>query len=751
MTHLTRNAAVLVMLWPLAGAAASDAPAWMNRALSPQQRAGLLVAAMAPEQKFEQLLGSPGPVQELPQCYGARHVDGIPALQIPTLRITNGPVGIGQNDCVPPDLKDLPGSALMNPDSAKATAIPSALAVAASFDPAVAAQFGNVVGSEARALALHEFEAPGMNLARVPQGGRNFEYFGEDPFLAGTMAVSEIRAVQSHGVIAMAKHFVANEQETDRFTIQERIDDRVLHELYLLPFEMSVRDGDVASVMCSYNAVNGEAMCSNKHLLNNVLRGQWGFGGYVQSDFFAAHGVAEPLLAGMDFEMPGVTVNRPPIAGPYLTPANITKALADGALDMHAIDKALSRRYVQMFRMGIFDRPVAQTPIDAAADGKIAREIGEQSAVLLKNAGSLLPLNAASLKSVAIIGQAAYANAAVSGCCAGSSDVIPLYTVLPLEGVQNALRAAGSSATVRLTIVADDGRDLAQAVTAARGADVAVVLAGAITEEGADRPNLALPNHQDAMIAAIAAANQRTVVVLKDGGPVLMPWIDAVPAVLEAWFPGQEDGNIVADLLFGLANPSGKLPVTYPRAEADEPAHTPEQWPGVKVDGKPTVVYSEGLLVGYRWFDAQPIAPLFPFGYGLSYTTFAFSDLTVSPMPSDGKQPISVSFSVRNTGHVRGGEVPQVYADLPAGTGEPPKRLVAFGKVRLDPGEERRITFMIDPQGSSHPLGVWDKDLQHWAIVDGKVLVSVGTSSADLPLHKTIAVSALGSSDGQSR
>jgi beta-glucosidase len=246
------------------------------------------------------------------------------------------------------------------------------------------------------------------------------------------------------------------------------------------------------------------------------------------------------------------------------------------------------------------------------------------------------------------------------------------------------------------------------------------------------------------MIAAIAAANKRTVVVLKDGGPVLMPWIDAVPAVLEAWFPGQEDGNIVADLLFGLANPSGKLPVTYPRAEADVPAHTQERWPGVKVDGKPTVVYSEGLQVGYRWFDAQSIPPLFPFGYGLSYTTFSVSDLSVSPVSSDGKQPISVSFSVRNTGHRRGGEVPQVYAGFPAGIGEPPKRLVAFGKVWLDPGEERRVTFTIDPQGSSHPLSVWDKDAQRWTVVAGDVLVSVGASSAELALRNTIAVHAPG-------
>ena len=255
---------------------------------------------MTLDEKLEQMLGMPRIVQELPQCFGARHVDGIPSLQIPTLRITNGPVGVGQNDCVPPDTPGLPLSALTNVNSAPATAIPSALGVAASFDVNVATAFGTVAGTEARNLALQVLEAPGMNLDRVPQGGRNFEYLGEDPLLSGTMAVNEIRAIQSFGVIAMAKHFVANEQETNRLTIEEIIDDRVLHELYLLPFEMSVKDGDVASAMCSYNSVNGPSMCQNKHLLTDVLRGQWGFKGYVQSDFFAIHSLAPTLLAGLD-------------------------------------------------------------------------------------------------------------------------------------------------------------------------------------------------------------------------------------------------------------------------------------------------------------------------------------------------------------------------------------------------------------------------------------------------------------------
>jgi beta-glucosidase len=735
--------AVLIASAPPALAQGTAALPWMNTALPPAQRAALLIQAMMLGEKFEQMLGTPGVVPELPQCFGARHVDGIPRLQIPTLRITNGPVGIGQNDCVPLDTPGLPFSALSNVNSAKATAFPSALAVAASFDPAVASSFGDALGIEARDLALQVLEAPGMNLARVPQGGRNFEYFGEDPFLSGTTAVAEIRAVQSRGIVAMAKHFVANEQETNRFTIEEIIDDRVLHELYLLPFEMSVKEGKVASVMCSYNSVNGPSMCQNAPLLTGVLRGQWGFDGYVQSDFFANHSIAPSLLAGLDFEMPGLTVNSPPIVGPYFTAANLSAALAAGQITEANIDTALLRRYTQMFRLGIFDRPIALTSIDAATDGQVARAIREQAAVLLKNANSVLPLDATKIRSVALIGQAPYATQSVAGCCGGSSDVIPLYTVTPLQGVQNVLQALASSASVSLTVVNTDNSNLAQAVAAAQGADAVVVLAGAITEEGADRPSISLPNNQDAMIAAVAASSPSTVVVLKDGDAVLMPWIDQVPAVLESWFPGQEDGNIVARLLFGLATPSGKLPVTYPKAAGDVPARTPEQYPGVPVNGAPTVTYSEGLEMGYRWYDAQSIQPLFPFGFGLSYTTFSISDLDVQPKVTNGRGPIRVRFAVQNTGSRRGAEVPQVYLGLPAGTGEPPKRLVAFGKVWLDPGERRRVELTIDPEASNHPLGVWDSGAQRWVTVGGNYQVFVGSSAGSIAAGASLTVNHL--------
>jgi beta-glucosidase len=716
---------------------ATMAHAWMDTTLAPAQRTALLLAAMTPDQKIAQLTGTPGVVPEIPSCYGARHITGIPALQIPTLRVTNGPVGVGQNDCVSPDLPGLPLSSLSSPASAKATALPSGMAVAASFDTSVASQFGDVIGRESRNLALHVLEGPGMNLARNPTLGRNFEYFGEDPILSGSMGVAEIKAIQSHGVIAMAKHLVANEQETNRMTINENIDDKTLHELYMVPFEMAVKDGGVASVMCSYNSVNGYSMCENKHILTDVLRGQWGFTGYVQSDFFAAHSTANTMLAGLDNEMPGIDVA--PLTA-WWTPAKINAALSAGQIKQSDIDTALGRRYTQMFRLGIFDRPVAQTAIDQAGDGTIARAIGEQSAVLLKNANNVLPFDAKSIHSIALIGQSAYASKAVSGCCGGSSDVIPLYTVTPLEGVQNTLKQLGSGATANLTVVADDNSNLADAVAAAKQADVVIVLAGTIAEEGADRTSIGLSNNQDAIVSAVAAANPRTAVVMKDNASALMPWIDQVPAVLETWFPGQEDGNIMAGLVFGVVNPSGKLPVTFPKNAGDWPASTPAQYPGVTVNGVPTVTYSEGLEIGYRWYDAQNVKPLFAFGHGLSYTHFAMSALKVSPQASDGTKPITVQVDVQNDGPVAGAQVPQVYLSLPAGLGQPPKRLVGFQKVQLAPGEKKTVQIVIDPNAASHALGTWDTGAQQWKTATGQYQVWVGDASDNLTLNSSMSI-----------
>ena len=315
---------------------------------------------------------------------------------------------------------------------------------------------------------------------------------------------------------------------------------------------------------------------------------------------------------------------------------------------------------LQMFRLGIFDRPVMQSPIPVKRDGDIAAEIGAQAAVLLKNEGGQLPFRVKALRRVVIIGKADYAaNPVVGG--GGSSSVIPLDTVSPLQGAKNVLAQLGSPAVVDLVIVDDENENLAEAVSAAKAADAVILLAGSKSSEGADQANIVLPKKQDEMIAAVAAANPSTALVLKDNAAVLMPWVDKVPAILEAWFPGQEDGRIVASLLFGQVNPSGKLPVTFPRLETDLPAYAPEQFPGVVHDGQRQVRYSEGLQIGYRWFDAKKIEPLYPFGYGLSYTSFVLGDLHISAQMVDGSKPLKVKFSVRNTGKVAGAEVPQIY------------------------------------------------------------------------------------------
>jgi len=700
----------------------AQSPPWMNTSLTPAQRADLLIAAMTLEQKVQQLHGATAATPGLPCGSTFRKVPAIPELSIPTFRITNGPVGVGAGDCNPQD---------------PATALPIALGLAAGFDNNLAYQFGDLMGAEAFQLGSHELEAPGLNMARVGRGGRNFEYLGEDPRLAGTMAAQIIRGIQANEMIGMAKHYVMNDQEQNRMTYSAEIDNRTLHELYLLPFKIAVKDGGVASIMCSYNRIGGVYACDNQYTLTEVLRNQWGFDGYVQSDFGATHSTALSLNSGEDFEMQ---------SGTFYSLTRINTALADGSLTMPTIDRALKRRYVQMFKFGVFERGVVRTPIDAAtaaANGAVARSIGEQVAVLLKNDQNVLPLDASKIRSIALIGQQTFAGAAASGG-GGSSRVVPTYTVTPQQGLQNALTALGSSATINTVIVANNNSNLPAAVAAAQAADVAIVMAGVVTAEGSDRPSLNMPNNQDDIIAAIAAVKPNVVVVVKDGDPVLMPWIDNVPAVLEAWNPGQEDGNIVARLLFGLANPSGKLPVTYPKLVSDTPTSTSDRYPGITPPGAPfpSVFYTEGLQMGYRWYDAQHIEPLFPFGHGLSYTTFALSNLSVTPKISDGTKPITVRFALQNTGAVRGAEVAQLYVGLPLAAGEPPKRLVGWQKVWLNPGEVQQVELVINPAATTHPLGIFDSAQQAWKTTLGAYIFYVGTSSRQIKLSDLIKITA---------
>ena len=706
--------------------------AWLDTARSPRDRATELVAAMTLEQEIAQLHGAMETIdiyalsrqaaeedadmdQLAAQIRVERHVAGIDELGIPRFRITNGPVGVGMGDGTP---------------SPPATSLPMTIGLAAGFDAELAHSYGDIIGSETATLGQHVLEGPGVCLHRTTIAGRNFEYFSEDPYLSGVMGVAVTKAIQAHDVIAMAKHYVVNDQEYERFRTSVEVDEHVLRELYLLPFEMLVKDADIAAFMSSYNRVRGVYATEYRHTLTDILRTEWGFDGYVQSDFWSCRSCAGSLNAGMDHEMPDAK---------WLNESNVKSALQDTSLEIETVDRALVRRYTQMFRFGQFERPYDPGEIDAQAHGAIARTIGGQIAVLLKNDGGLLPLDAAAAGSVVIIGQSAFVDEACLGG-GGSSKVIPLYTVPPLDGMQNVLKDLGSSATVTKLTVADDLSNLDAARDAARSADVVVLMAGLVATEGADQADANMLGDQNRMLAELLPVNPTTVVVLKDSNPVLMPWIDKAPAVLEVWNQGAEDGHVVADLLFGVVNPSGKVPTSYPRSEDDTLyAGNPERYPGTdEGDGYPVIRYSEGLQVGYRWFHAQNIEPLFGFGYGLSYTTFDIGDVAVTAS-NGANAPVTVTATVTNTGAVAGAEVVQVYLGLPV-AGQPPKRLVGFRKVFLEPGASKPVTITVDPAATNHPFGVWDYGTQGFVTKPGNYTVYVG-NSADDPAHaSTVAV-----------
>jgi beta-glucosidase len=661
-----------------------------GHAPTPEQRASQLVARMTLDEKITELHG----VQNADH---KRYVPGIARLGIPPLFVTNGPAGVG------------PGDAPVQPP---ATALPAPISLAASFDTSLARQYGVVTGAETGDLAQNVLEGPDVNIARVPVSGRTFEGYGEDPYLAGQLSVGDIQGIQSQGVIAEVKHYAANNQETNRGSINEIIDDRTLHEIYLPQFEASVKQGGAGSVMCAYNRVNGPYNCEHDQLLGDILRGQWGFDGFVQSDFGATHSTVASALAGMDLEMP---------TGVYYDTA-MKQAVQSGQISEQSVDTLLVRRFATMIRFGLFDHPVGQSPVPVAEDGTFARDAAEQGTVLLKNSTGQLPLSASALHSVAVIGP--YAGAATTGG-GGSSHVVPEYTVNPVDGIRNRVGPG-------VSVAYSDGADPAAAAALAATSDVAVVMVGDDETEGKDKPSMALSGNQDQLVESVAAANPHTVVVVKSGAPVLMPWVDKVPAIVEAWYPGEEDGNAVAAVLFGDVNPSGKLPITFPRSADDVPAHTPQQYPGVNG----TADYSEGLGVGYRWYDAQDIAPLFPFGYGLSYTTFAFSHLRATPTLAPNGH-VTVTAEVTNTGSHAGAEVAQVYVTDPSSTGEPPKQLKGFAKVSLAAGQTKDLTFTLDQRAFS----TWEPTAQQWSTHDGRYTVSVGDSSRDLPLHAAVDVS----------
>jgi len=844
-----------------AGLPASAQPPAASLAHASSTKVVQLVAAMTLDEKLGMVNGWPNGVSPPPQTnrtIGVGFIPGVPRLGIPALTFTDGPAGVRMN---------LP-----------TTAMPAPVALASTFSADLAQRYGEVLGRDARSRDQDVIFGPMMNMVRVPQAGRNFETLGEDPSLMAQLVAAETRGIQSQGEIATAKHFSENNQENNRMGVNVNVDDQTLREMELRGFEAAVKAGNTGAVMCAYNSVNGNFSCENPTLLTDILRNQWGFSGFVVSDYGANHSAGPALEAGTDIEFFGTHFLQ------------LKALIQSGAVPEAALDAAVGGILTTMDRFGLLahasptggtvvNRPLPEFP--ELADAKQALTIAEQGSVLLRNQGDTLPLTQADLRSLAVIGTTARTLLVGGG---GSSRVLgvtereisPLTALQQSAGPQGNITFAvgrdlqgvavpssalappnptpgqhgllrtntvtgatqvdpnidfvrpnalpeGTQATWTGTITAPttgnyllavqtdgtggsltvDGQpvitssvlaalgttlhrttdglansfvqlnlttgphtvsvtaapvpafppfipassgpvqirfawitpqqrqaNLAAAVAAAKQARTAVVFAYMEGTEGVDQPTLTLPDEQDQLIEAVAAANPRTVVVLNSGYPVLMPWVNDVRAILDMWYPGQEGGQATANVLVGAAVPGGKLPMTFPAHESDAPTATsPLRYPGVNNQE----YYSEGIFVGYRWYDQNNITPLFPFGFGLSYTTFGYDHLNTKP---NGNTP-RVQFTVTNTGTRTGTEVAQVYVGrLPTSAPTPVKQLAGVARVTLRPGQSKRVTVDLDPRS----LAYWDTTSQRWITPGGNVSVLVGSSSRDIRLSGEIQV-----------
>jgi len=703
------------------GSAETQNRPWMNTQLSPDERADLVMKEMTLDEKIDLLHGNgmAGWGKDRPTVHlsngGAGFILGIPRLGIPSIQMSDAAYGIRNSAA----------------NGRFSTALPSNVGSASSWDPVAACEYGTLIGNELRAQGFNMTLGGGANLTREPRNGRTFEYMGEDPILTGTLVGNRVKCEQAQNVIGDMKHYAVNDQESGRNEVDSIISMRAMRESDLLAFQIGIGIANPSAVMCSYNAVNGDFACENKYLLTDVLKKEWNFKGFVVSDWAGTHSTIKASAAGLDTEQPF----------DHFYAKDFKDAVEAGKISQAELDDHIHRILRSEFASGIVDHPQKRSVIDIEAHLETARKIEEQSIVLLKNSSGILPLDAAKIRSIAIIGQHADTSMISGG---GSAQVDPPGTSAPkwLEHIWfptsplKAVAAAAPSASVQF----DSGADRESAAALAKKSDVAIIFAHQWTSEGMDLPTLSLPENQDALIEQVAAANPKTIVVLETGTAVTMPWLDKVSGVLEAWYAGSKGDVAVANVLFGRANPSAKLPMTFPRSEADVPHptliapppgsgdHGPE---GNERGAKPafTVHYDEGLKVGYKWYDAENKKPLFPFGFGLSYTTYAYSDLKVKP----GKET-TVSFTVKNTGSRAGAEIAQVYAALPASAGEPPKRLVAWSKIRLNASESKQVNLTIDPLY----LDIYDESASAWKLVPGSYTFMAGASSQDLPLQQKV-------------
>lgn len=645
----------------------------------------------------------------------------VPRLQIPRRQLSDGPHGV-REETVGRDVSQAVGRT-----DDFATFMPALVGLAATWNTELAEAYGSALGEEARQRGKQIMLAPGMNMMRTPLNGRNFEYLGEDPFLVSRMAVPYIRGEQSQGVASCAKHFVANDQEFERDTINVEMDERALREIYLPPFKAAVEEAGVLTVMSAYNKFRGTYCSESDYLLNKILKGEWGFKGLVVSDWNAVHSTRGSAMNGLDLEMG--TVGKPfeefYLARPFL------EGVRKGEFPASVLDDKARRNLRVMFATHAFDGHTTPGSINTKEHQAVARRVAEESFVLLKNDGEALPLNPEKLTSVAVIGENAVRLQAYGG---GSARIKAFYEVAPLEGI---LRRVGERVNVTYSVGYGEKAGAAaaeRAVRAASQADVVIYVGGlnhtlGLDSEAADRKDLKLPYNQDELLNRIVEANPRTIVVLLGGGPVEMgSWLARAHAVLYAWYPGMEGGHALARVLFGDASPSGKLPFTFPARLEDSPAHALGAYPG----REGTVRYDEGLLVGYRWFDTKRIAPLFPFGHGLSYTRFEYSNLKLVE-GGDAKAPtLAVTFDLTNTGDREAAEVAQVYvSDLKSTLPRPLKELKGFAKVFLKPGERKTVNVTLD----RNAFAFYDPERRGWVAERGDFRVMVGASSRDVKLE----------------
>jgi beta-glucosidase len=726
-----------VFCLPTASVAAPAAPAaqkesdrpWLDPARSADERATLAVQQMTLDEKIT-LLHGPMAVQSannaadkptLPPdaISAAGYIPGIPRMGIPALGETDASLGV------------------TNPRGGRpgdvATAMPASLALAASFSPELAYQAGAIVGGEAHAKGFNVLLGGGMDLTRDPRNGRNFEYLGEDPLEAGLLAAEEVRGAQDQHVISTLKHYALNANETNRTTLDAVIDRSALRESDLLAFQIAIERGKPGAIMCAYNKVNGEYACGNQWLLNDVLKKNWRYPGWVMSDWGAVHGVQD-AVRGLDQES-GQQLDQTVWFG-----APMHTAVANRNVPLDRIDDMTRRILRSMFAVGVIEHPPKKADIDYAAHARTALEVEQDGIVLLKNTGGLLPLPGG-LKRIAIIGGQAQIGVLSGG---GSSQVTPSNgPVIQVPnggtGLQGRLRSEVYFPSSPMVAIADISPDSkvqydtgffpAAAAALAAKSDVAIVFVTCHQTEGYDIPNMTLPQGQNELVEAVSAANARTIVVLETGNPAQMPWIDKVPAVVAAWYPGQEGGTAIAQVLFGAVAPSGHLPITFPKTagETMRPA-----LPNLGVDGhvQVEIEYSEGADVGYRWYARHHVEPQFAFGHGLTYTTFGYEKFEAI-----GGKSMKVRFDVVNTGPRAASAVPQVY--LTSLAGQPDLRLLAFKRITLEPGARKTVTLAVDHRLLAH----YDEAHQRWRVQAGKYTVRLGKSAVDLLAERSVQMS----------